>query len=228
MRRSGLATTSGSAGTGPGNDTGVWLIITIILFALLCNYSRTICLIDVGTEGTCPALPQHLPDFFVAQLSAFATMPQLDTLPQYRLIVSDLFGCELFLRIPPARTGRSRSAQPHIGARTTKQFHAVQRRAEQRAVAEAAVAGNQQSFGLRPGLVQTGSQAEQQAHGLLAEVVLFALLAETRLLLRRGLRSRLPQARGRDEAHRNGAGIDVVFAMQRQQQTGLQKAQAPL
>src|SRR3954466_12504555 len=51
MRRSGLATTSGSAGTGPGNDTGVWLIITIILFALLCNYSRTICLIDVGTEG---------------------------------------------------------------------------------------------------------------------------------------------------------------------------------
>src|SRR3954454_16110053 len=52
MRRSGLATTSGSAGTGPGNDTGVWLIITIILFALLCNYSRTICLIDVGTEGS--------------------------------------------------------------------------------------------------------------------------------------------------------------------------------
>src|SRR5438270_6118233 len=51
MRRSGLATTSGSAGTGPGNDTGVWLIMTIILFALLCNYSRTICLIDVGTEG---------------------------------------------------------------------------------------------------------------------------------------------------------------------------------
>src|SRR3954449_4741108 len=52
MRRSGLATTSGSAGTGPGNDTGVWLIMTIILFALLCNYSRTICLIDVGTEGS--------------------------------------------------------------------------------------------------------------------------------------------------------------------------------
>src|SRR4051794_16082462 len=55
MRRSGLATTSGSAGTGPGNDTGVWLIMTIILFALLCNYSRTICLIDVGTEGAAPA-----------------------------------------------------------------------------------------------------------------------------------------------------------------------------
>src|SRR3954467_12559429 len=54
MRRSGLATTSGSAGTGPGNDTGVWLIMTIILFALLCNYSRTICLIDVGTEGFVP------------------------------------------------------------------------------------------------------------------------------------------------------------------------------
>src|SRR4051794_25387972 len=57
MRRSGLATTSGSAGTGPGNDTGVWLIITIILFALLCNYSRTICLIDVGTEGDSPRVP---------------------------------------------------------------------------------------------------------------------------------------------------------------------------
>src|SRR3954470_2660332 len=57
MRRSGLATTSGSAGTGPGNDTGVWLIMTIILFALLCNYSRTICLIDVGTEGIVESIP---------------------------------------------------------------------------------------------------------------------------------------------------------------------------
>ena len=50
-RRSGLATTSESAGTGPDSGAGTWLMMTIIPFALLCNDDRGICLIDIGTKG---------------------------------------------------------------------------------------------------------------------------------------------------------------------------------
>src|SRR5918912_528359 len=96
---------------------------------------------------TCPALPQHLLHFLVAPLPALAAMPELDALPRQALVLTDLLRCELFLRIPSTGAERSRSAQPHIGPRAAEQVDAVQRRAEQCAVAEAAIACDQQGFG---------------------------------------------------------------------------------
>src|SRR5947209_10047116 len=110
---------------------------------------------------TGPALPQHLLDFLVAQLPALAAMPEWDALPRQALVLTDLLRCELFLRIPSTGAGRSRSAQPHIGPRAAEQVEAVQRRAEQCAVAEAAIACDQQGFALCSGLIQTRSQAGQ-------------------------------------------------------------------
>ena len=60
-------------------------------------------------------------------------MPQFGALPGDALVLSRLLRRKLFLSIPTARAGRSRSAQPHIGTRTAEQVDTVQRRTEQRA-----------------------------------------------------------------------------------------------
>jgi hypothetical protein len=104
-----------------------------------------------------PAWPQHILDFLLAQLPALAAVPSFAALPSQALVLPDLLGRELFLRLPPARAGRSRSAPPHIGARAAEPVDAVQWRAEQGAVAEATSARYQQGLGLRSGLLQTGS-----------------------------------------------------------------------
>src|SRR5947209_17811180 len=109
----------------------------------------------------CPALPQYLFDFFEAQLPALAAMPEWDALPRQALVLTDLLRCELLLRIPSTGAGRSRSAQPHIGPRAAEQVEALHRRAEQCAVAQAAIACDQQGAGLRSGLSQPRSPPGQ-------------------------------------------------------------------
>src|SRR4051794_22387268 len=148
-------------------------------------------------------------------------MPQFDALPRQAPVLPHLFGRELFLAVGAARAKRGRRAQPHISACAAEQFNTVQRSTEQRAVAEAAIAGNQQGFGLCSCLVQTGSQAGQQAHGWLAQIVLPALLTVTLLCVLIGPAPGLLQTGSSDTTHRYGTSIHVVLAMERQQHTGL-------
>jgi hypothetical protein len=63
---------------------------------------------------------------------------------------------------------------------------------------------------------------------LLAQIVLLALYARAFLLLCIGLGFWLFETRSCHEAHGDGPGVDLVFAMQRQKQAGLQKTQPPL
>ena len=78
----------------------------------------------------CSALPQYVLDLFVAQLAAFAAMPQLAALPEHRFVLPHVFGRELLLIVGTTRTGRSRSAEPQIGSCAAEQFDAVQRYAK--------------------------------------------------------------------------------------------------
>jgi len=110
---------------------------------------------------TSSRLPQNKLDFFVAQLAAFAAVPELRALPSDSLVLPPLFRCELLLLLRAARPSRSRRAQPHIGARATQQFDALQRRAEQSTVAEAAVTGHQQRLVRDARLVQALAQVDQ-------------------------------------------------------------------
>src|SRR5947209_774773 len=155
-------------------------------------------------------------------------MPQLGALPSDAFVLPYLFRCELLLVIDTARPSRSRTAEPDIGPAAAEQVHTFQRCTEQSTVAKTAVTGHQQRLVGDTSPIQTLSSSDQQTHRLPTEVVLLALFAETRLLLHRGSDSRFFHARSRDETHRNGTGVHVVLAMQRQEQAGLQKTQSPL
>src|SRR5438552_3531596 len=56
LRRSGFAGTSGSGELATKGIATLASLTMILLAALLCNYGRGKCLIDVGTEGFGPTL----------------------------------------------------------------------------------------------------------------------------------------------------------------------------
>src|SRR5438270_5918925 len=57
-RRCGLAGTSDSGELAPKGTAILLSFTTILLAALLCNYGRGKCLIDIGTEGSAASEPQ--------------------------------------------------------------------------------------------------------------------------------------------------------------------------
>src|SRR3974390_3350977 len=93
-----------------------------------------------------PTLPEDGGHFFIADLASLATIEDSADFPGGGLIVADLLGGELFGCIKAPRTLGSAETQHRVFARAGDEFDAGWNISEDGAVAETAVAGDDQEL----------------------------------------------------------------------------------